>query len=167
MPSSLKVGEEIWIRALVRWGAWARAISSTASFLWEVSVLDPFAPGTHSGTVTGRELEVWIPVTWVTSVHFEELVVWTSALFSRAYFSIAAGVFVERSAVLFVSISYQLSHCKEITFTWNGIFQEPCNCTQSEMLIRCWKQDITLDMSPWRNLDLELHIWWLKSVLIW
>ena len=40
------------------------------------------------------------------------------------------------------------------------------------MSTHCWKHDITLDMSPWRNLYLELHIchtspWWLKSVLIW
>ena len=63
--------------------------------------MDPFAPCTHSRTVTWREWEVWLPITRVRSVHFEEPKVWTSALFvigSIAYFSIAAGVFVERSA---------------------------------------------------------------------
>jgi len=62
--------------------------------------LGAFAPGANPRTVAGWELEAWIPITGVTSVHLEEVVVWTSALFvvGIAYFLIAAGVFVERSA---------------------------------------------------------------------
>ena len=72
----LPVGEEIWIWAVWRWFAWARAIATTARFFGEIKVLDPFAPSTHSRTVTCWQLQAWTsPVTRVTSVHFEEIVV--------------------------------------------------------------------------------------------
>ena len=59
-----------------------------------------FAPAAHPWTVSWWKLEAWIPITRVTSMHIKEVVVWTSTVFVIviAYSSIAAGVFVERSA---------------------------------------------------------------------